>query len=144
IPAVTASAPVAPGGNLEDRARTVRRRALRELAHAAGGDVVALAHTEDDQVETVLLRLLRGAGRGGLGGMWPRRGRLWRPFLGVTRADVRRYLAIEALPFRIDRTNADLRHARNRLRHLVIPLLPRETNPSLPPGVSAPRTRLPG
>lgn len=142
IPCVAAGAPVAPGGNLEDRARIVRRRALRELAHAAGADVIALAHTEDDQVETVLLRLLRGAGRGGLGGMWPRRGRLWRPFLGVTRADVRRYLANEGLPFRIDRTNADLRHARNRLRRLVIPLLARETNPRIGPAIAALATRL--
>ncbi len=142
IPSVSASAPVEPGGNLEDRARTVRQRALRELAHAAGADVIALAHTEDDQVETVLLRLLRGAGRGGLGGMWPRRGRLWRPFLGVTRADVRRYLANEGLPFRIDRTNADLRHARNRVRRLIIPLLERETNPRLGPAIAALATRL--
>jgi tRNA(Ile)-lysidine synthase len=142
IPCVTASAPVERGGNLEERARIARRRALGALARAAGADVVALAHTEDDQVETVLLRLLRGAGRGGLGGMWPRRGRLWRPFLGVTRTDVRRYLANEELPFRIDRTNADLRHARNRLRRLVIPLLARETNPRLGPAIAALATRL--
>jgi tRNA(Ile)-lysidine synthase len=142
IPCVTASAPVAPGGNLEDRARTARRRALRELAREVAADAIALAHTEDDQVETVLLRLLRGAGRGGLGGMWPRRGRLWRPFLGVTRADVRRFLAQEELPFRIDRTNADLRHARNRLRRLVVPLLARETNPRLGPSIAALAARL--
>jgi len=74
--------------------------------------------------------------------MWPRRGRLWRPFLGVTRADVRRYLADAALPFRLDRTNADLRHARNRLRRLVLPLLARETNPRLGPAIAALATRL--
>jgi tRNA(Ile)-lysidine synthase len=142
IGCVVASARVEPGGNLEARARDARRRALAGLARQAGATVIALAHTEDDQVETVLLRLLRGAGRRGLGGMSPRRGRLWRPLLGVTRMDIRRYLAEQGLAFRIDRTNADLRHARNRLRRLVVPLLAREFNPRLAPAIAALATRL--
>jgi len=142
IACVVASAPVGQGGNLEARARDARRGALAELAQRTGASVIALAHTEDDQVETVLLQLLRGAGRRGLGGMSPRRGRLWRPLLGVSRADVRRYLGEQGLPFRIDRSNADLRHARNRLRRLVVPLLTRELNPRLGPAMAALAARL--
>jgi len=74
--------------------------------------------------------------------MHPRRGRLWRPLLAATRADVRRHLATERLPFRLDRTNADLAHARNRLRRLVIPLLAREFNPRLAASVAALAARL--
>ena len=142
VDCVVAQAPVDPGGNLEARARTARRRALAALARRVGATVIALAHTQDDQVETVLLRLLRGAGRRGLGGMRARRGRLWRPFLAVTRDDVRRYLGTEGLPFRLDRTNADLRHTRNRLRRLVVPLLEREFNPRLGPAIAALAMRL--
>jgi len=138
----TVVAPVPPGGNLEARARQVRHRALGALADEVGAARIALAHTEDDQVETVLLRLLRGAGRRGLGGMASLRGRLWRPLLAATRADVRRYLADEDLPFRLDRTNADLGHARNRLRRLVLPLLAREFNPRLGASVAALAARL--
>jgi tRNA(Ile)-lysidine synthase len=137
-----AVATVAPGPNLEARARDVRHRALRRIARDAGASYIALAHTLDDQVETMLLRLLRGAGRRGLGGMAPRRGRLWRPLLGATRADVRRHLAVERLPFRLDRTNADLTHARNRLRRLVLPLLAREFNPRLGASMAALAARL--
>jgi tRNA(Ile)-lysidine synthase len=137
-----AAAPVAPGANLEERARIARHRALRAVALEEGAACVALAHTQDDQVETVLLRLLRGTGRRGLGGIHPRRGLLWRPLLDVTRADVRRWLADEDLPFRLDRTNADLAHARNRLRRLVVPLLAREFNPRLGDTVAALAERL--
>jgi tRNA(Ile)-lysidine synthase len=133
---------VAPGGNLEARAREARRRALARLAQRASASVIALAHTQDDQVETVLLRLLRGAGRRGLGGMASRTGRVWRPLLAVTRADVRRHLGLHGLTYRIDRTNADLRHARNRLRRLVVPLLTREFNPRLGPAIADLAARL--
>jgi tRNA(Ile)-lysidine synthase len=135
-------APVAPGPNLEARARAARHRALVGLARERGAACIALAHTEDDQVETVLLRLLRGAGRRGLGGMARRRGRLWRPLLAATRADVRRYLAERSLAFRLDRTNAELRHARNRVRRLVVPLLAREFNPRLGRALATLATRL--
>jgi len=112
------------------------------MAEGAGATRIALGHTQDDQVETVLLRLLRGAGRRGLAGMAPRSGRLWRPLLDVSRMDVRRYLAEEGLQCAVDRTNADLRHARNRLRRLVVPLLQREFNPRLAPAVAGLAARL--
>jgi len=119
------------GSDLEARARQARYRALRETAAAAGAQWIVTGHTLDDQAETVLLRLLRGAGRGGLGGMRPVRGRLFRPLLRATRADVRRFLGDRGLPFAVDRSNADLAHARNRVRRLVVPLLEAEFNPRL-------------
>jgi tRNA(Ile)-lysidine synthase len=119
------------GGDLEARARRARYRALREVAAAAGAEWIVTGHTLDDQAETVLLRLLRGAGRRGLGAMAPVRGRLFRPLLGATRADVRRFLADRELPFVVDRSNADLAHTRNRVRRLLVPLLEAEFNPRL-------------
>jgi len=135
-------ATVAPGPDLEARARHARHRTLVDLAAAAGATRIVLAHTADDQAETVLLRLLRGTGRGGLGGMRPARGRLWRPLLAVPRSDVRRFLAEEGLEAAVDRSNADLRHARNRLRSLLVPLLQSEWNPALVPALVALAERL--
>jgi tRNA(Ile)-lysidine synthase len=142
VPCEIDAAPVARGANLEARARDARGHSLARMATRTRSTVVALGHTQDDQVETVLLRLVRGAGRGGLAGMTPRRGRLWRPLLDATRADVRRYLADHRLPFRLDRSNADLTHARNRMRRLVVPLLVREFNPRFGEAVAALATRL--
>src|SRR4029077_4500703 len=92
---------------------------------------IVTGHTRDDQVETLLLRLLRGTGRRGLGGMRAVRGRLFRPLLAATRADVRRFLAERELSYAVDRSNADLRHARNPLRRLLVPFLTSEFNPHL-------------
>src|SRR5262245_7005354 len=131
-----------PGAGLETRARRARRRALVSMAQEAGATRIVLGHTADDQAETVLLRLLRGAGRGGLGGMRPARGRLLRPLLGSTRADVRHFLAERKLAFAVDRTNADLRHARNRLRRFVLPLLAAEFNPRIGRALAALADRL--
>src|SRR2546422_440562 len=96
-----AAALAAPG------APRARHQALARLAAEVGADRIVTGHTQDDQVETVLLRLLRGAGRRGLGAMRPARGRIWRPLLAATRADVRRFLAERGLGFAVDRTNAD-------------------------------------
>jgi tRNA(Ile)-lysidine synthase len=119
------------GPGLEARARRERYRALREVAAGAGADWVVTGHTLDDQAETVLLHLLRGTGRRGLGGMARARGRLWRPLLAATRTDVRRFLADRDLPFATDRSNADLAHTRNRVRRLLVPFLEAEFNPRL-------------
>src|SRR5437867_1490596 len=116
--------------------------ALARVAAEVGAGRIVTGHTQDDQVETVLLRLLRGAGRRGLGAMRPARGRLLRPLLAATRADVRRFLGERGLGFAVDRTNADLRHARNRVRRLLVPLLRAEFNPRLGPALAALAERL--
>jgi len=139
---VRRAAPVPAGPDLEARARRTRYQALARLAGEVGARRIVTGHTQDDQVETLLLRLLRGAGRRGLGAMRPARGRLLRPLLATTRADVRRFLAERGLGFAVDRTNADLRHARNRVRRLLVPLLRAEFNPRLGPALAGLAERL--
>jgi tRNA(Ile)-lysidine synthase len=118
------------GHGLEAAGRRERyaflRRVLREEAAAA----VAVAHTRDDQAETLLLRLLRGAGASGLAAMRPRRGRLLRPMLGISRADVLAHLRARSLEWREDPSNADPVHLRNRVRHELLPYLERRFNPA--------------
>lgn len=139
---VVRRAAVAPGTSLEARARRVRYRALIAMAQDVGATRILTAHTADDQAETVLLRLLRGGGRGGLGGIRPHRGRFLRPVLGATRSDVRRYLAECSLTAGVDRSNASLSYARNRLRRLALPFLATEFNPRLIPALAALASRM--
>lgn len=118
---------------LQEAARTLRYAALRRLAAAAGAERVATAHTADDQAETVLMRLLRGSGPDGLAGIPERSpdGRLLRPLLRVSRAQVLDYARARALHWREDASNRDPRYARNRLRERWLPGLAREFNPRL-------------
>ena len=112
-------------GNLQERAREARY-ALAE--RRAAGDYAA-AHTATDQAETVLYRLAVSPGRRALLGMEPRRGRLVRPLLAVTREEVRAYCRARGLEWREDPSNADRRFARARVRHDVLEGL-RELNPA--------------
>jgi tRNA(Ile)-lysidine synthase len=102
---------------------------------------IATGHTLDDQAETVLMRMIRGAGLRGLGGIHPRiavedddgeiSGEIIRPLLGIRRRELERYLKEINQPWREDSTNADERFTRNRVRKLVVPLLEQEFNPSV-------------
>lgn len=115
-------------GSLEAAARAVRYRFLLEVAHARELELVAVAHTADDQAETVLLRAARGAGLRGLAGI-PRRRSLGsgvdlvRPLLRATRAEVLAHLAARGLTWVEDGSNADPRFTRNRVRRELLPLL---------------------
>ncbi|PID38499.1 MAG: tRNA lysidine(34) synthetase TilS [Proteobacteria bacterium] len=116
--------------NLEERAREARRAALREHARAWGADAIALGHTADDQAETVLMRLLRGAGSRGLAAM-PVYDPPWiRPMLGCRRAEVERHLHMRGLEPIEDPTNRSTVFLRNRVRQAILPLL-REENPRI-------------
>lgn len=117
------AAPVAPGPNLEARARDARYAALESVRRARDATAVAVGHTADDQAETVLLALLRGAGISGLAGMPPRRGHLVRPLLGLRRRDTEAICTAAGLRWVDDRTNHDLHLRRNRIRHRVLPEL---------------------
>jgi tRNA(Ile)-lysidine synthase len=121
------------GGNLEAVARRERYCWLAEVASSAGVAFVATGHTADDQAETVLFRLLRGSGLQGLRGIAPRRElapgvELVRPLLNVTRREVLEYLRDLSQWFREDSSNADLRFARNRIRHELLPALEGQYN----------------
>jgi tRNA(Ile)-lysidine synthase len=121
----------AEGGGLEEAARGERHAFLRRVKDEEGATWIALAHTRDDQAETVLLRLLRGAGGLGLSAMRPRAGDLLRPMLAWSRRDVLDHLAARALAWREDPSNADVSIARNRVRHELIPYLERHFNPAV-------------
>jgi tRNA(Ile)-lysidine synthase len=124
--------PVGTGQSPEEAARTVRHRALRRAARAAGARRIALGHTADDQAETVLMRLLQGAGPRGLAGIPVQRGRLVRPLLEVDRATVLAHLRAHGLEWVDDATNRDPRYLRNRIRHEILPLLADRVGTRLP------------
>lgn len=123
-------------GSREAEARRVRYAYLGEVAQRVGADAVALGHTRDDQVETILHRALRGTSVRGLGGM-PARRRLargsscWivRPLLDQSRVEGEAYLRTRGVAWREDPSNADPSLTRNRLRQRVLPLLRAEVNP---------------
>jgi tRNA(Ile)-lysidine synthase len=118
--------------NLEERARQARHEFLNAVADRCGADYIALAHQADDQAETVMLRLLRGAGASGLGAMDERGpGRLIRPMLTVTRNQVLAYLRALGQAFVIDSTNETEAPARNRIRAGLLPMLERDWAPGL-------------
>lgn len=110
-------------------------RSLRYAFLMAQPGLIATAHHADDQIETVLLNLIRGTGLRGLCGMQVRQGRLFRPMLEVPKAEVERYLAENGLCWRTDGSNLADDAVRNRLRHHVLPLL-RAENPALSQTVS--------
>jgi len=117
--------------SLEDVARELRYAFFEQAADRVAADAIAVGHTLDDQAETFLLRLVRGSGARGLAGILPRAGRVIRPLIDISRADLRQYAADRALAFRTDASNADLSIPRNRVRHELIPYLEREFSPGI-------------
>ncbi|HET6149254.1 MAG TPA: tRNA lysidine(34) synthetase TilS [Polyangia bacterium] len=120
----------------QDVARQLRLAALERLAGEIGARRIALGHQADDQVETILFRILRGTGVRGLAGIPYRRDPFVRPLLDVERRQVLAYLRRRSIPFVEDPSNADPRFTRARLRHQVIPAL-RLENPRLPDALRA-------
>ena len=109
--------------SVEDAARRIRYDFLHRVAGEVQADRIAVGHTRDDQAETVLLKLVRGAGLTGLGGIYPRRGAVIRPVLDVSRADLQSYLYERGESWVEDETNEDLANPRNRIRRVVLPEL---------------------
>jgi tRNA(Ile)-lysidine synthase len=136
----TSARQVAEGEGLEEAARSLRYEALRGLMRDGVVDVVATGHTLDDQAETVVMKMLRGAWTEGLGGISPEvqglgireqgSGRIVRPLLGVRRSEVESFLRARGQNWREDGSNRDLSLTRNRVRHVLMPLL-REFNPGV-------------
>jgi tRNA(Ile)-lysidine synthase len=109
--------------SIEEAARRARYAALERAADEVGAARIAVGHTVDDQAETFVLKLVRGAGAAGLGGIYASRGRIVRPVLDVSRAELRAYLAGLGEAWVDDETNADVSNPRNRVRHDVLPHL---------------------
>ncbi len=118
---------------LQEAARTLRYRALREMAVEAGCARIATAHNANDQAETVLLRVLRGSGPDGLGGIPERSadGVVVRPLLRVNRTQIEAYAAERGIAWREDRSNRSVAYARNRLRLRWLPGLTEDFNEQL-------------
>ena len=118
--------------SLEEAGREARRSFLLDVARQNSATAVALGHHRDDQAETVLMRLVRGAAGSGLAGMSPKLhgGIFVRPLLCLNRAEIEEYLRIGSLEFREDSSNSDTRFLRNRIRHELLPLL-RSYNPAI-------------
>ena len=113
-------------------AREIRYSFLGEVALKTGASRVALGHHADDQAETILLHLLRGAGPGGLRGMLPLRDNFYiRPLLAVQRRDIEDYCRRCNLPARLDSSNRGVKYLRNRIRLELIPLLEKNYNPGI-------------
>ncbi len=132
VPAVIGDADVPAlarrdGVSLEVAGRDARQRFYAKAQGTLRASCVAVAHSRDDQAETVLLRLVRGAGPAGLSGIAPRRGQLVRPLLELSRVELQAYLDGIGQSWREDATNIDCAIPRNRIRHQVLPLL-RELN----------------
>ena len=113
----------ATGESFEVCARRARYGFLQQAAAQMGAGRTAVGHTLDDQAETFLLKMARGAGATGLGGVYPRRDDVIRPLLDVTREAVRAWLREQGQAWVEDETNADLGNPRNRVRHVVLPAL---------------------
>lgn len=108
---------------IEETARTLRYEFLEDVRRREGYDLVATAHHADDQAETMLLNLARGAGSRGLSGIPPRRGRIVRPMLDVTGEEIRAYLSDRGLSYVEDSSNLDDTYSRNRLRRWALPAM---------------------
>jgi tRNA(Ile)-lysidine synthase len=126
--------------SIEAAAREVRYAFFRRLLTAGKLDRLATAHTLDDQAETLLMRMVRGAGTRGLAGIYPQlpvpgsrfsEVGIIRPLLGIQRKELESYLAQIRQDWREDKSNRDLRYARNRVRHGILPRLERSLNPAV-------------
>lgn len=119
------------GSNLEEAARTARLHFFSRLIQSGHADRIALGHTADDQVETVLFRFLRGSGLRGLAGIYPAVGeKIIRPLLPFRRNALQSWLRENGYRWREDSSNFDLQFTRNRIRHVILPSL-MQLNPRL-------------
>jgi tRNA(Ile)-lysidine synthase len=131
VPVEVVVVDVRPGAGPEAAARVARYAALEAAAERVGAARIAVGHTADDQAETVLMRLLQGAGARGLAGMPPVRGRIIRPLLECRRAEIVAELESAGLSWVEDPTNRDPKYLRNRIRHELLPLLTSAWEPAI-------------
>jgi tRNA(Ile)-lysidine synthase len=117
--------------SIEDAGRIVRYAFLEAAAAQADAIRIAVAHTQNDQAETMLLRLVRGAGPVGLAGIYPRAGLVVRPLLLATRREIETWLRDRGIGWREDASNRDVSIPRNRIRHELMPWLREHFGPSV-------------
>ena len=131
IPCFIAHYPQTSDKHDEKSLRDFRYRFFSLISEQQSFDTIALGHQKNDQAETFLMNLIRGSGPLGLASMPPEHGKYIRPLLDTSREDILQYLSACKLPFRQDRSNADVRYTRNRIRKELLPLLERRFNPNI-------------
>ena len=124
------------GLNKQEAARELRYAAFEEAAFEVKADRIALGHNADDQLETVVMRFLRGAGPRGLCGMPPVRGTIIRPLIGADRSRIESFLAEEGIDFVVDSSNLGTDYFRNRVRRELVPVM-RRMNPAIASALEA-------
>ena len=116
--------------SIETAGRELRYDTFKEMQRRVGADYILTAHTASDQVETVLMHLVRGCGTDGLSGIPAKRDLIRRPLLCCSRAEIEEYCIQNQVPYVMDETNSDTQYTRNRVRHEVLPML-RGINPAV-------------
>jgi tRNA(Ile)-lysidine synthase len=116
--------------SIQMAARDLRYKWFEEIRMKNGYDLIAVAHNLNDNIETLLINLIRGTGLAGMSGIKPSSNRIIRPLLFATRHDILTFRNQYKIVFREDKSNADTKYTRNKIRHLVIPVL-KEINPSI-------------
>lgn len=115
----------------EEKLRDIRYAFFEQVRQKTGSQYIAVAHNQDDQAETLLIRLIRGAGLAGLSAMRPKNGALIRPLIETSRSDILLYLKDRHITHREDLSNTDQTFLRNRIRHTLIPLLAKDFQPHI-------------
>ena len=132
IPFYLAKINISNVGSLEELLRIKRLKALKEISKKYNFSKIALAHTKDDQAETILMRFLKGASLRGLSGIKPINDNVFiHPILVFSKEEILNFLKENKIPFLQDPTNYNLSFLRNKLRHKILPFLEREINPNL-------------
>ncbi len=131
IPCFISHYPQTTSGHDEKSLRDYRYNFFCLISEQQDFDTIALGHQKNDQAETFLMNLIRGSGPLGLASMAPEHGKIIRPLLNTSREDIIQYLSACSLPFRHDKSNADVRFTRNRIRQDLIPFLEQRFNPNI-------------
>ena len=118
------------GLSLEEAARKIRYDYLYQCAKECGANKIAMGHNQNDNAETIIMRLCRGTGLRGLGGIPPIRDSIIRPLIETPRKDIEAFLNAKNIPYRTDATNFDRVYSRNRIRHDIIPAM-EQINPQI-------------
>ena len=117
--------------NLENTLREIRYNYFEKLCQKLGFDLIAVAHNQDDQAETVLMRIIRGSGLNGLAAMKAKSGKIIRPLLQISKTAILAYNKQNKLGYRTDKSNLDTKFLRNKIRHGLLPYLEKNFNPGI-------------
>lgn len=118
-------------GNLENNLRQIRYDFFEEIRTELSFDLVAIAHNQDDQAETVLMRIMRGSGLNGLSAMKAKTKKIIRPLLQTSKKDILAYMKENKLKYRTDQSNFDSKFTRNSIRGGLLPYLEKNFNPAI-------------